>query len=55
MDQIVSVRLRGCSAQVAKVDGSIFGEASVAALTEGWTAFPLWLVAEIVLAFMRWR
>lgn len=55
MDQIVSVRSRGRSAEVAKVGGSIFGETSVAALTVGWTAFLLWLTAEIVIAFMRWR
>ncbi len=41
-------------AKVAKVGGLIFGGTSVAALMIGWTAFLLWLTAEIVIAFLHW-
>ena len=54
MDQFVSVRPRGRLFKLARAAGLIVGGTSVAALLLGWTAFLLWLAAEIVIAIARW-
>ena len=54
MDQIVSVRPRGRLLKLVRAVGLILGGTSVMALVIGWTAFLLWLTAEIVVAFVHW-
>ena len=54
MDQIVSVRPRERMVKAAKVVGLILGGTSVIAFLIGWTAFLLWMTAQIVIAFVHW-
>lgn len=54
MDQIVSVRPRDRLFKLAKAVGLILGGTSIVALLIGWTAFLLWLAAEIVVALVHW-
>lgn len=54
MDQIVSVRPRERLVRAAKLVGSILGGTLVIAFLIGWTAFLLWMTAQIVVAFVHW-
>ena len=54
MDQFVSIRPGERLFKLTKAIGLILGGTSVAALLLGWTAFLLWLAAQIVVAFVRW-
>lgn len=54
VDQTVSVQPRGRLFKTAMSAGLVLGGTSVVALVLGWTAFLLWLVAEVVITIVRW-
>ena len=54
MTQMISVQPTGGLSKAAKVAGLILVGTSVVALLIGWTAFLLWLAAEIVITVVHW-
>ena len=54
MDQTVVIRPDGGLAKAVKATGLVLGGTFVAALTIGWVAFLLWLIAEGVITVVHW-